>query len=83
MTWTDWNGYLKILDVFCERRLRITYHRGTLEIASPSLIHEVRKSLVRQLLECLLSEREIDFRSGGATTFKRSDLEVGLEPDEC
>lgn len=72
-----------MLEALEDRRVRITYDRGTLEIVTPSPRHESRKSLLGSLVACLLQEREMDYRSGGSSTLKRQDLDRGLEPDEC
>ena len=41
------------------------------------------KKLLGRLIETLSFELDVDIRSGGSTTFKREDLDRGLEPDEC
>lgn len=82
-TWTDWNGYLKVLDVLADRRVHVTYDRGSLEVFSPSKKHERSKKIIGALLECMMDELEIDYEGGGSTTFRRAALDRGLEPDEC
>ena len=83
VTSTDWTGYLKFLEAIGESSLRATYDRGRLEIMTPSVRHEQRKSALAHLVEVLLSERALDFQAGGTSTLKRQDLDRGLEPDEC
>ncbi|MBI3927554.1 MAG: Uma2 family endonuclease [Armatimonadetes bacterium] len=83
MTWTDWEGYLHILEGFKDRRIKITYDRGRLELLSPSALHELIKKYLGQLVELLLFETDRDYRPGGSTTFRRQLLDRGLEPDEC
>jgi len=80
---TDWSGYQKILEVVEERPIRVTYDRGRLELMSPGRAHERAKKILGALLECIMTELEIDFEPGGSTTFKREDLDRGFEPDEC
>ena len=80
---TDWDGYMKLSDVVGERPIRVTYDRGRLELMTVSCEHEQMKSILRSLLEALMEEREIDFLQGGNMTFRRQDLDRGLEPDEC
>lgn len=62
---------------------RMTYDGGQLEIRSPSARHEAGKKLLGRLIEVYTEERGIDLESRGSTTFRRSDLLKGLEPDEC
>jgi len=83
LTWTSWDGYLKFLGLLADRRIRITYDRGKLELMSPSPEHEVVKTIIGALLECLMEELEMRFRAGGSTTFRREALDRGMEPDEC
>lgn len=83
LTWTDWAGYQKILEVFEDRPIRVTYDRGRLEIMSPSRKHEHLKKLLGHMIESVMVERDVDFTCGGSTTFRRQDLDRGLEPDDC
>lgn len=80
---TDWEGYLKILDVVGERPIKVTYDRGRLELMTLSYGHESMKSILASLLQAYMIDREIDYAAGGGTTFKRQDMDRGLEPDEC
>ena len=80
---TDWEGYLKICEVVGERPIKITYDRGLLELMTNSYEHESMKTILSTMFEALLVEREIDYLGGGQMTFRRQDLDRGLEPDEC
>jgi Uma2 family endonuclease len=35
------------------------------------------------MIETMTAELDVPIKSGGSTTFKRRDLEKGIEPDEC
>ena len=83
VTYTDWSGYLKYLDAVGDGRTRVTYDRGTLELMSPSNEHEQVKSILGRIVETVMVEALIDFTFGGSTTFRREDLDRGLDPDEC
>ena len=83
VTTASWNEYSKFLDAVGDRPIRVTYDRGSLEIMSPSNEHERIKSWLRTLVGGLLAARGLDYIPGGSTTFRREDLERGLEPDEC
>jgi Uma2 family endonuclease len=65
------------------QRFYLTYDRGALEIMAPSPFHEKYKRLIGRFLEVLSLELNIPIASFGSTTFKREDIERGLEPDEC
>lgn len=83
VTYTDWEGYLKFLDAVGEGHTRVTYDRGKLELMSPGRKHEKRKSAYRALLEALMNHKRVVYENGGCMTFRRQDLDRGLEPDEC
>ncbi|PPS46031.1 Uma2 family endonuclease [Chroococcidiopsis sp. TS-821] len=79
----NWQQFEEILEDLGEHRgSRVAYSQGTLEIMSPLPEHEVIKGIVGDLVKILLEELEIDCESFGSTTFKRQDMERGVEPDE-
>jgi len=79
-----WDTYLRILDETGDgRRHLITYDRGRLEIMSPLIRHEIIKTILARLVETWSLIRRVPILSAGSTTWKRADLEKGLEPDEC
>ncbi len=79
----DWQTYEKFLDAVGKRRLRLTYDRGNLEIMAPSWNHEWWKRRFGFLMPLLGAETNVAVQGGGSTTYRREDLERGLEPDEC
>ena len=78
-----WKKYVEFLDWLDDRPTRVTYSRGTMEVMSPSPKHEMRRSFLGRMVGMLLFEQGRDHAGGGSTTFKREDLDRGLEPDEC
>jgi Uma2 family endonuclease len=79
-----WTEYLAIGDVFRDRpALRLTYDRGTLEFMTTSPAHEIYKHWLGRAIETLAEELNLPIRPAGNMTFQRSDLERGLEPDQC
>lgn len=79
----SWQEFEAILDEIGEHRnTRLAYSRGTLEIVAPLPEHEIAKGIVGDLVKILLEELELDCEVYGSTTFKRSDMEQGIEPDE-
>ncbi len=61
----------------------MTYLEGTLELMSPSTLHEDAKKIIARLVEVWAMERDVDLRGFGGATFRREAKERGLEPDEC
>jgi Uma2 family endonuclease len=79
----SWRLYETLLEQLGDHAPRMTYDRGDLELMSPSPSHESFKSRLGRLIETMTYELGIAIRSGGSTTFKRKDLQRGIEPDEC
>jgi Uma2 family endonuclease len=79
----SWTTYLQLLAETDIRGTRFAFNRGTLEIISPSYLHERFKKLFARLIETLTAELKIPISSAGSTTWNRAELEKGLEPDEC
>ena len=77
-----WQEFETILEELGDHRgSRLAYDKGTLEIMVPLPKHEDDKEIVGDLVKALLEELDIEFRSLGSTTFKKSHK--GLEPDQC
>lgn len=79
-----WREFEEILEELGEKRSgRIAYYQGTLEIIMPLPEHEKVKVIIGNLLTILLDELAIDWEPYGSTTFKRRDMNAGIEPDDC
>jgi Uma2 family endonuclease len=78
----SWQTYETLLEELSDRRLRLTYNRGTLEIISPSPEHELSKEVLGRFVETLAEELAVQIYPLGSTTFKRPQLS-GAEPDKC
>lgn len=78
----SWQTYETLLAELSQRRLRLTYNRGNLEIIAPSPEHEGFKKVLGRFVETLAEELEVRIEPLGSTTFKRPEL-IGAEPDEC
>ena len=79
----SWESYEELLEELSDRRWRIAYDEGKLEIMSPSRPHEKIKTLIGRFVEALTEEMDIDISSDGSTTFKWKARRKGVEPDEC
>jgi Uma2 family endonuclease len=78
----SWQTYESLLNELTERRFRLTYHRGNLEIMAPSPEHEFNKKVLGRFVETLAEELKLQIYPLGSTTLKRPELS-GAEPDEC
>jgi Uma2 family endonuclease len=79
----DWDGYIAITEIIGERHLRTYYADGDMEILMPSTEHESWIAILGLLIDVLSEELRLPRRCAGMTTFRRQDLEKGLEPDRC
>ena len=80
----SWEMYEAILDELGEGyAVRLTYYKGTLEFRMPLPKHEKAKSLIGDFVKLMLEELNIDCEVLGSTTFKRQDMQSGVEPDDC
>jgi Uma2 family endonuclease len=78
----SWQTYEILLKELSDRRLRLTYNRGNLEIMAPSPEHELGKEVLGRFVETLAEELAVQIYPLGSTTFKRPELS-GAEPDKC
>jgi Uma2 family endonuclease len=80
----DWKTYTRLLRVFQgQRRFRLTYDRGTLEIMSPLWEHEKPAYLLGRFIDVLTEELELPCQPGRSVTLRRRRKQRGLEPDNC
>ncbi len=78
----SWQTYETLLEELSDRRLRLTYYHGNLEIMTPSPEHEFGKEVLGRFVETLAEELAVQIYPLGSTTFKRPEL-GGAEPDKC
>jgi Uma2 family endonuclease len=80
----SWDQYVTISDALPDgSALRTAFDGENFELMTTSFGHERYKKLIGRLIETLTLELGIEICSGGQTTFRREDLERGLEPDQC
>jgi len=79
----DWQTYQRLLRALDERRIRLTYDQGSLEIMTLSFNHEKIKHLLGLLVVTLAVGLDQAIAGGGSVTMKRRRQSRGLEPDEC
>jgi Uma2 family endonuclease len=83
LTDISWPFYKAFCDELVDRRIRLTYDEGRLEIMVIKRPHEFYKTLLAKLVEQIAYFFEIPIASGGSMTCQREDLQKGFEPDEC
>jgi Uma2 family endonuclease len=80
----SWQTYECLLrDYESSSSPRFTYDRGVLEIMSPLIPHEETNRAIAKIVETILEEWAMEYDNLGSTTFKRPDMERGIEPDTC
>jgi Uma2 family endonuclease len=78
----SWAEYTRMLRAFATRPgFRLSYDRGTLEIMSPVLEHEIDAELLGRFVVVLTEELGLPLMAGRSTTFRRRSTQRGLEPD--
>ena len=79
----SWDAFESFLALRGERRPRVTYLKGTLELMSPSRNHEVLIRRFAAIADAYLSHLRVTYEGVGAWLLENSKEEAGLEPDEC
>ncbi|TVP61181.1 MAG: Uma2 family endonuclease [Nodularia sp. (in: Bacteria)] len=78
----SWHTFETILaEMGDNRATRLAYDHGTLEIITPLMPHEHNKRLIEKLIDNLAEQLNLNLKSTGSVTFKRQDLQRGVEPD--
>lgn len=79
----SWDTYESLLHDLEEQHYRLTYYGGDLEITPPSRPHERAGQLLGRLIHTYTEVRDIPIASFGSATWRRRDIQKGLEADEC
>ena len=79
----DWALYEGISEAVGGRHVRLTYDGWRLELMTLSHRHERSSSLLNRFVNVLTEELNVPCQSGRSTTFKRKDLQKGIEADDC
>jgi Uma2 family endonuclease len=78
ITWDDYEDQLRIVG---NRRIRVNYDSGRMELMSPLWQHGNGASLLGLMVHELVMELDIQYEPADPVTLKRPDLEKGVEPD--
>lgn len=78
----SWSTFKTMLaEMGTERKNRLAYDNGNIEIMTPQMPHENSNRLIELFVEVLCEELELEIKSVGSLTLIRDDLERGAEPD--
>jgi len=75
VAWADYEAMLRIVG---ERRIRVTYDAGTMEVVRASQRHEQASQLLGLFVPRLAEELEVPYEPLGMTTWRKPDAEKGL-----
>src|SRR5438270_902910 len=78
-----WQTYEALLRELDGRHVFMTYDRGTLELMSPLASHDRAGHLLSRLVETYTEVMDIPIAGFGTTTWRRKELDRGLEADQC
>ena len=79
-----WNLYRNLVDLLPENSgIRLAYDGEDLEIMTKGRRHENYSSLFGRLVDVVTEELAIPCSANRETTWKRDDVERGLEADQC
>jgi Uma2 family endonuclease len=76
-----WNAYVAMRDDDSNRRVRMDYFRGTLELMSPKYRHEKPAARLGQFIMRFAEIVDIPCTESRSTTFRRKDEGAGKEAD--
>ncbi len=78
----SWHTYVGLLKAKGEGVVRLSYHRGVLEIMTLSQLHERLSRLLNRLVIEITQELGLELASVGSTTMHAEELNSGAEADE-
>jgi Uma2 family endonuclease len=78
-----WDVYERLSEAIGDQHIRLNYDGKDLEIMAPGLEHEDYKLWVTFVLDAVMIACRRWGRLGGQTTWRRPDVERGLEADQC
>lgn len=78
----SWQTYLGLLQARGEGAVRLTYHRGVLEVMTLSQLHERMSRFLHRFVVEVTQEMGLELASVGSTTMHSSQVASGAEADE-
>jgi Uma2 family endonuclease len=81
LTWAEFEQLL--VEFGDDRRLRLTFYQGNLELRMPLDDHEVFIRMLDRIIGEMCAELGLNLKTIGSTTLKIPSLASGAEPDNC
>lgn len=78
-----WQTYLSLLKARGEDHVRLTYHRGVLEIMALSKSHEILSEVLGGFVKVIAAEYGVEVQSVGSMTMHAEELQSGGEADKA
>jgi Uma2 family endonuclease len=79
-----WEKFEQILsELPADRQIRLTYHRGKLEMMTPVAEHERCQKLLDSLILVLADELDRPIKALAPVLIKSRELDIATEPDAC
>jgi Uma2 family endonuclease len=78
----SWDDYEAMLRIVGNRHVRVNYDRGRMEIMSPLRRHGNPAYLLARMVDTLVDELDVRYDPSDPVTYRRRDLEKGVEPDK-
>jgi Uma2 family endonuclease len=82
VTWDEYAQFDRRRDEL-RPNVKLTYDRGGLEVMTTSYAHDHASERLNDIVKQVGLELDVPFEPAGRTTFRREDVERGLEPDQC
>lgn len=82
VTWEEYDRVDRKRDEL-RPNVKVTYDRGGLEVMTTSYAHDHASERLNDIVKLVGLELDVSFEPAGRTTFRREDVERGLEPDQC
>lgn len=78
-----WQAYVSLLNARGEGSIRLTYHRGVLEIMTLSWLHERLSEILGGFVKVIAREYGLEVGSAGSMTLHAQTLLCGAEADKA
>ena len=82
LTWDEYDWFDRERDAL-RPNAKLSYAGGRLELMTTSSFHDRSSERLGDIVKSLAMELDVAFEPAGRTTFRREDVDRGLEPDQC